>query len=195
VINGDVPRTLFPAGSSPGPVPNLNDQIWDLVSVNAYENYVRNRVLVPSGVSATAGSVPLPGKALAYRFGSTQGGWDSGNLRSVTGGAGWILSVSEVLDVLGAFRRGTLVPASVAQQALDGMLGIDQRLTAPNGVLYNKNGAWGPGDGRVEQSLAYILPENMELVVFANSQFGIRTGQQATSFRGVVTGVYLNNVR
>jgi hypothetical protein len=195
VINGDVPRDLFPLGSSPGPTPNLSDQIWDLMSVNAYENYVRARVLAPSGVSTTAGSVPLPGKALAYRFGSTQAGWNSGNLRSVTGGAGWILSVSEVLNVLGAFRRGTLVPVSVAQQALDGKLGIDQAIPVPNGTLYNKNGAWGTEDGRVEQSLAYILPENMELVLFANSGFGIRIGKEATSLRGVVNGVYLNNVR
>jgi hypothetical protein len=35
--------------------------------------------------------------------------------------------------------------------------------------LYNKNGLWQSGAGQTEQSLAYFLPRDMELVVLANS--------------------------
>ncbi len=37
------------------------------------------------------------------------------------------------------------------------------------GTLYNKNGLWQNGSNQVEQSLAYFLPRDMELVVLANS--------------------------
>jgi hypothetical protein len=61
-------------------------------------------------------------------------------------------------------------------------------------MLYNKNGLWQSGSGplaRVEQSLAYFLPEDMELVVLANSPVGI----PAKFFRSVVSDIYLANLK
>ena len=57
-------------------------------------------------------------------------------------------------------------------------------MPTPLGTLYNKNGRW-TSDGRVEQALAYFLPQGMELVVLTNSPVGVagqvlpRHGDQA----------------
>jgi len=45
--------------------------------------------------------------------------------------------------------------------------------------------------GHVEQSLAYFLPQDMELVVLANSPIG----SPAQFFRDVVTSIYLANIK
>ena len=49
---------------------------------------------------------------------------------------------------------------------------------------------WASGAAQTEQSLAYFLPRDMELVVLANSPIG-NPGQ---FFRDVVTNLYLNNI-
>jgi hypothetical protein len=78
-----------------------------------------------------------------------------------------------------------------AQTMLDDGFGIDVRMSTPLGMLYNKNGAWGDASGRTEQSLAYFLPQNMELVVLTNSP----VGSPSKSFRDVVTNIYLANIK
>lgn len=170
----------------------VNDQIWDVVTINAYKNYVQANVFTPAGVNNVSFE-PLLGykNALAYKFPHlNQGGWDSGNLASVSGGAGWRLSVNEMLKVMDAFRRkNTIVPAAKAQLLLDSAFGIDQIINTPAGKLYNKNGSWG-SNGRTEQCVAYFLPEGMELVVFVNSPINT-TGD---SLRGLVKDVYVANL-
>ena len=119
-------------------------------------------------------------------------GWNSGDLASMSGGAGWHLSVDDLLDVMGAFRRkGTIMTVKQAQTMLDDGFGIDVRTSTPLGTLYNKNGAWGDAGGHVEQSLAYFLPQNMELVVLANSP----VGSPGQFFRDVVTKTYLAKIK
>ena len=49
---------------------------------------------------------------------------------------------------------------------------------------------WQDGSGRAEQSLAYFLPEDMELVVLANSPIGTAND----FFRDIVTDVYVANL-
>ena len=48
--------------------------------------------------------------ALAYNFPVTGNGWNSGDLTTMAGGAGWHMSVDELLRVMAAFRRA--VPSS-----------------------------------------------------------------------------------
>ena len=79
---------------------------------------------------------------------------------------------------------------AAAQTMLDDGFGIDVIESTKLGTLYNKNGLWQSGAGQTEQSLAYFLPRDMELVVFANSPIGA-PGQ---FFRDVVTNIYLDNI-
>jgi len=186
--------------------PLFNDQLWDWVTITTYTQYAQGKIFDPAGVSGA--TLDHPGTAgLAYKGpGDTAKGWNSGNLESVSGAAGWHLSVDQVLNVMGAFRRGGSI---VTSQAAQGMLGngfgvdpftnpqpdvpIPPGLLTPAGELYCKNGRWFDGNGHEEQSLAYFLPEDMELVVLANSPV-IVPGSPEQFFRDVVTQVYLNNL-
>lgn len=170
----------------------LNDQAWDAVTLYHFTNYMQANVFGPAGVSNVKYS-PSGAGALAYAFPHTGGaGWDSGDLTAVAGGAGFRLSTKELLDVLGTVRRkGTILPASKTQYLLDNKFGIDQSIETPAGKIYNKNGSWGTGDGKTEQSVAYFMPGGVEVVVFVNSKIG----SQGFSLRGLVEDVYKSSVK
>jgi CubicO group peptidase (beta-lactamase class C family) len=187
-INGNIaPEATFNFGF----FPNLNDVIWDYVTIQSYVAYVQDFVFSPAGVSGPSLDHP-PGDALAYNFPVNGSGWNSGDLSSVSGGAGWHMSPDDLLDVMGTFRRkGTIMSTTQAQTMLDNGFGIDVRMSTPLGTLYNKNGLWENGSGQVEQALVYFLPQNMELVVLANSPIC----SPAQFFRDVVTNIYLSNIK
>jgi CubicO group peptidase (beta-lactamase class C family) len=182
VMNGVIAaNTTFPAP--------FEDQFWDYVTITAYENYVAQNLFQPAGVSGPTFTHPDP-DALAYAF-PVGGGWNSGDLTTDCGGTSWHMSVNELLNVMGCFRReGTIMSPAAAQTMLDNSFGIDLTESTNLGTLYNKNGLWASGASQTEQSLAYFLPRDMELVVFANSPIGA-TGQ---FFRDVVTNIYLDNI-
>ena len=175
IINGNIAKTAA-----------IGDVAWDVVTINAYSSYMTSMVFTPAGSGGTLSH--SASCALAYNFPPTLPGWNSGALGTVAGGAGWHLSVTQLLDVMGAFRRkGTIMSVAKAQIVMDSGFGIDVIANTPAGRLYNKNGGWGDGAARTEQSLAYFLPENMELVVYANSPVGV----PAKFFRTVVTDLYM----
>ena len=73
---------------------------------------------------------------------------------SESGGAGWHMSVDDLLEIMGTFRRkGTIMSKTQAQTMLDDGFGIDVRMPTPLGTLYNKNGAWGDAAGHVALDL------------------------------------------
>lgn len=206
IINGNISK-----GAYYPPVfgVDLNDWIWDWTTIFAYEAYLQARVFQPSGVGDATLVHPAAG-ALAYVGPNDSGnGWNSGDLRESCGGDGWHLSVNQLLDVMGEFRRGggILTPAD-AQLMLENMFGLDpfvtwkcappdkltlqQGLSTLAGTVYCKNGDWYDGNGRHEQSLVYFLPQDMELAVLVNSQL---VGLPDTFFRDVVTQVYLDNLK
>jgi len=164
------------------------DQIWDALTINHYRDYMQDHVFTPAGVK-NAGFAPAAGGALAYRHPHAgRDGWNSGELQTVSGGAGWRLSCQEVLDVMNHVRRkNTIVSKAKAQTILDSRFGIDQIQNTPAGKTYNKNGAWGTGAGEREQCVAFFLPAGMEAVVFVNSPIG--TGD--FSLRGLVQDAYV----
>jgi CubicO group peptidase (beta-lactamase class C family) len=169
---------------------NSNDVVWDYVTIEAYAKYVRDNVFAPAGV---VGPTLWHGftDALAYGFPPITNGWNSGDLKTMSGGAAWHMSVDELLSVMNHLRRkGTIMSAAHAQQLLDNRFGIDVKQDTPLGKLYNKNGRW-TSNGRDEQALAYFLPQGMELVVLTNSP----VGAPAQSFRDTVTKLYLANVK
>jgi CubicO group peptidase (beta-lactamase class C family) len=172
-------------------LPNINDVFWDFVTVHAYAKYCQDHLFTPSGVSGPSLDHPNP-DALAYKFPVNGPGWNSGDLSSMSGGAGWHMSPNDLLSVMGAFRRNNnIMSTAQAQAMLANGFGIDMTLQTPLGQLYNKNGLWQNGSGQIEQSLAYFLPQDMELVVLANSPIG--PGNQF--FRDIVTNLITANIK
>jgi CubicO group peptidase (beta-lactamase class C family) len=170
----------------------LNDAFWDLNTINAYGSYMQTKVFAPCGV-ANAGFEPLvyTPDALAYPFPyGTTSGWNSGDLKTVAGGAGWRLSIKELLDVMNHVRRkGTIVSATKAQYMLDNYFGIDMMTNTAAGKLYNKNGSW-TNNGKTEQCVAFFMPQGMELALFVNSPIGL----SKLSLRNLVRDAYLNSL-
>jgi hypothetical protein len=165
-INGNIPVdwswTLWPD-------PNFNDWVWDLVTLSAYQWYVNAYVFSPGNVAGPT-LYHEPNYALAYNFPVSGTGWNSGDLTTMAGGAGWHMSVDEFLTVMSTFRRsGAIMSQSAAQTLLDDGFGIDWTVSTPLGTYYAKNGRWSDGSGHEEQSVAFYLPREMELVLLVNS--------------------------
>jgi len=169
IINGDVDRQMMAEAATGDQVPAFVDYAWDAATTDAYLRYVRRNLFEPAGISAPVGFRHGPTDAVAYGLPVGEG-WNSGNLTSVSGGAGWVLSTGEVLAVMGAFRRNGLgMPPPRAQAMMDALWGLNSVFETDIGKVYYKKGRWRSGSGRVEQSGAYFLPNDMELVVLVNS--------------------------
>ena len=171
--------------------PLINDSAWDIVTTDWYLSRAQNHVFTPSGVGNVS-PAPAGKSAFAYQSKSDKQGWNSGDLATQLGGAGFRLSVNDLLSVMGTFRRaGTIVSKAEAQEAIDAMLGLDQMFETPAGKIYNKNGAWADGAGNLEQSVVFFLPENMEVAVLVNSPIGATS----ESLRETVRIAYMNNLK
>jgi hypothetical protein len=206
VVNGDINKDLsWPPflGGVPAPL-WMNDQIWDSATIKAYESYLQAKVFRPSGVIGATLDHPAA-CALAYVGpGDSKPGWNSGNLEESCGCDGWHLSVNQLLDVMSQFRRsGAILTPAAAQAMLDNGFGVDPfingvalptALTTPAGNVYCKPGDWSDSSKQDEQSLAFFLPEDMELVVLVNSMVDGQTGPPNNHFREVVKQTYLNNL-
>lgn len=188
IINGDISK------ATNVPFPPLNRDVgWDAVTLHSYRNYMQANVFTPAGVSDVGFAPPPIGQnALAYPFPpANKTGWNSGDLATMAGGAGWRLSCKELLNVLDHVRRrNTIISSQKAQYMLDNHLGIDQTISTPAGKIYNKNGSWGKG-GKTEQCVAYFLPGHMEVVVFVNSPIGTN----GFSLRGIVKDVFISALK
>ncbi len=171
----------------------MTDSEWDVSSIMWYRYFINEQIFTPAGVNGDVVNKPQQKHALAYNFpvGNTDG-WDSGNLSTILGGAGWRLSVSDLIKIMNLARRhNTIFRANEFQEALDAYLGIDQIINTPAGKIYNKNGGWG-NNGRAEQSVIYFLPDDMEVAVLVNSKINNGSG---TSLRGRVKEAYLSSLK
>ena len=149
--------------------PNFMDTYWDAITLNLYQNYVHANVFAPSGVTDPT-LVHATDDALAYNFPVSGNGWNSGDVTTMAGGAGWHMTVDDVLNVMGTFRRaGTIVSQEQPQTMLDSNFGIDFATSTLLGTLYANNGGWQDNAGHVEQSVLFYVPEDIELVVLVNS--------------------------
>ncbi len=183
-INGTIPVNfnLFFGG--------LADAFWDLITLNAYQLYVIQNLFGPAGVT-DATLTHLPADALAYNFPVSGNGWNSGDLITVAGAAGWHMSVDDLLKIMGTFRRGgAVVSPTQAQSMLDSGFGLDLNRSTPLGNIYGKNGGWS-NNGRLEQSAVYFLPEDMEMAIFINSPVGAGTSW----FLGDAANLFASNIK
>jgi hypothetical protein len=186
VMNGVIPANW----TFPPFIPEaFEDQYWDWITINAYQNYVVQNLFQPAGVSGPTFTHPDP-DALAYAF-PVGAAWNSGDLTADSGGTAWHMSVNDSLDVMGCFRRaGTIMSPADAQGMLDNSFGIDLTQSTSLGTLYNKSGFWQGTDHQAEQSLTYFLPRDMELVALTNSL----VGEPPQGFQELVTKIYLDNI-
>jgi hypothetical protein len=184
VVNGSIPAShVFPASDQ--------DESWDYATAAAYAEYVAHYLFQPAGVYGPTFRHADP-DALGYSFPAGKG-WNTGDGTTTAGGSGWYMSVHQLLDVMGCFRRqGTIMSTAAAQQMLDDRFGIDKDRTkcTPLGMLYNKNGETS-SNGAAVQSVAYFLPRDMELVVFTNSPIG----NPVQDFDILVRNIYLANIQ
>ena len=153
-------------------LPGVTDAYWDLTTIRYYARYVSENIFAPAGVTSTLDHTG--DNAFAYPFPVSVPGWSSGDLSTMSGCVAWHLSVSDLLNVMAAFRRrGTIIDSARAQTMLDRKFGLDEKKDTPLGRIYAKGGFWSSdATGRfVEQSNAFFLPKGMELVILANSPF------------------------
>jgi CubicO group peptidase (beta-lactamase class C family) len=181
-------------------VPPLDlDPVWDYACILYYREYMQDNVFGPAGVENVGFvpdyNIPNASRALAYEpysyeYSDKKKGWDSGDLSTVSGEAGWRLSIFELMSVMNHVRRkNTIIDASTAQSMLEKHYGIDQEESTLAGTWYNKNGYWGSGD-RAEQCVIFFLPDDMELALFVNSP--IANPDMNISLRNTVAHVYRN---
>ena len=138
--DGQRQRPAVAERPAPLEVPDANDRAWDVATLSDYQTYVQANVFGPSGVT-DATLVHEPDDALAYNFPVSGAGWNSGDLTTMAGGAGWHMTIDDVLNVMGTFRRaGTIVSQEQAQTMLDSNFGIDFATFTLLGTLYAKNG-------------------------------------------------------
>jgi len=74
---------------SVSPDATFDDTTWDYVTIQAYLKYVKDHVFTPAKVSGPSLDHPAA-DALAYNFPVSGNGWNSGDLSTVSGGAGWL---------------------------------------------------------------------------------------------------------
>ena len=173
IINGTMPKgAVFH-------FPLSNDGTWDASTISQYKTYVQDKIFTPAGV-ANASFAPTAGpRALAYKGPyalNQEGGWNSGDLSKIAGGAAWRLSTKELLNVMNHVRRmNSIIPAAKAQYMLDNRFGIDAKISTTAGTIYWKNGLLRndtPETSKTEQAVAVFLPNGMELAIFVNSPIG-----------------------
>ncbi len=163
VVNGDVPK------NAPATYP------WDEKTIAAYENYVQRKIFAPSGVTG-ATMLPPRDTALAYDFPVTWPGGQPDKMRCMAGAVGWYMSVDEVLNVMGTFRRGgKIMPPEAATAMMDAQIGFewnygDVGFHSKSGIsVRSKKSLDEDTNIQMLQTAAYFLPDDMELVIFANS--------------------------
>lgn len=205
IIAGTISKDLYLDMPSLFPFPNdfmnwLNrDTLWDFLAIQRYREYILNNVFIPSGVNyaildsdfSRYRNYPanqLQNKAFAYLPDDNgKKGFDSGNLATAAGGAGWRLSVEGLLNILGTVRRkNTIISSRKAKEMFDNSFGIFP-FDTPQGKAYVHNGWWENGEKKVEQTVQFFFPRKMEVVAFANSSIN------GNNLQGVIQDAYMTS--
>jgi Beta-lactamase len=153
------------------PNSNLNDTLWDALSINAYVNYITQNVFVPSFTQASLQPKALD--SLAYSSDLAKAGW-AADAGPSAGTAGWWLSVDEIMNIMNTYwQSDAIVPLSIARRALGDGFGLDGtqgwQIFQNRQDCFMKSGYWSDGMGRTQQCVVAFAPRDIELAVFVNS--------------------------
>jgi CubicO group peptidase (beta-lactamase class C family) len=147
--------------------------VWDVTSTAYFKDYMNKEVFALAGLPTIGFSPEVGGPtAKAYDSNSDNTGRD-GDWSTVAGGAGFYMSVAQVLKTLDAFRNNKIILPTAAnpnraQYMLDNFLGINGTFSSPAGNIYIRKGDWIVG-GKEEQTAIYGLPNNVSMAFFVNS--------------------------
>lgn len=173
----------------------INDLLWDVITRVAYDDYMQTYVFNPVGAYPTLDTNIYT--VLAYPWNSSTAGWDSGNLAASAGGVGWHMTVNEILNVVRAFRQANIVSLGGMADIIQSSWGLNSPIGGEStaaGNIYYKAGRWtrvsNLGTDWTEQCFVILMPNEMELVVFVNSQI---TGQ-GISLTNLVRTLFINNI-
>lgn len=173
-----------PPGVTPLPSVNtslpvtMSDDAMEAGSIEFFDSYTQFVLFEPAGVAASF--APPDDLARYYTWPNPPRGVAGVDERLHAGASGWCLSADDALRAMAAFRRrGVCLTRQRAGQLLTGGFGIDMILETDLGPLYAKNGGMSmihvDEDGTVmgwQQCVGVLLPADMELVVFVNSNLG-----------------------
>ena len=176
----------------------MNDLFWDAITTAAYEDYMQTYVFNP--VAAFPVFDTNSETVLAYRWDSGTAGWDSGDLSCCGGGYGWHMTITEILNVVRAFRAGNIVSLGGEADILNRSWGLNSPLNGEStlaGPIYYKPGRWTTNSnralGRTEQGVVLLLPDDIEIVIFVNSEISDGMGG-FFSLQNLARTVYINNI-
>lgn len=167
IIDGRLPaNTTY---SLPVDNPTLLDALWDIVATKYFQEYMNKEVFSVVGLP-TIGFSPQVGGPTAKAYSSiTDPQGRDGDWSTASGGAGFYMSITQILKTLDGFRGGKIISISRAQYMLDNFLGNnDGAQNVPGGKIYTRLGSWSINDGE-EQTAVYCLPGNINIAVFVNS--------------------------
>ncbi len=146
----------------------LLDSLWDMVSTKYFQEYMNREVFSDVGLP-TIGFTPEAGGPTAKAYSSpTDPQGRDGDWSTVSGGAGFYMSVTQVLKTLNGFRNGDILPVDRAQYMLDNNLGHNGSVSTPAGKVYIRLGGWSINGGE-EQAAIYCLPNNVNIALLINS--------------------------
>ncbi|TDH23510.1 class A beta-lactamase-related serine hydrolase [Segetibacter sp. 3557_3] len=148
--------------------PGLLDSLWDLVCTKYFQEYMNREVFSDVGLP-TIGFTPGVGGPTAKAYSSpTDPEGRDGDWSTVSGGAGFYMSVTQILKTLDGFRNGDIIPAARAQYMLDNNLGHNGSVDTAAGKVYVRLGGWSINGGE-EQAAVYCLPNNVNIALLINS--------------------------
>ncbi len=163
-ILAGVPRTLDQQSS-----PVNIDTLWDLVSANAYANYVNDVLFGPANI-APRNFVADVDAAKGYGTPPIPPGTPSGDATAGAGSTGWHLTIGELTRLIDAVRRGkSILSQKEFGRVLASLYGLDAAETTDAGLVYRKGGRTLFGTNQGMDSAIYIMPNDLELAIFVNS--------------------------
>jgi CubicO group peptidase (beta-lactamase class C family) len=173
----------------------LNDVVWDVMTAQAYNDYMQKNVFSPVGASPRLSKTALT--ALAYRFDASSTGWNTGSFWGSPGGVGWHMTINEILNVARGLRTGQIISGIDAQTLLNQSWGLNSAINGEStdaGRLYYKPGLWQDNNNasvaRTEQGVLLMAPDNVEIVVFVNSP----VTSSGMSLQNLVRTLYKSNI-
>lgn len=145
-----------------------DNDFWDQVSALAYADYVNEKVFAPAGIAPRKFD-PDPRAALAYATPPRAPGAVLGLGETGCGSSEWQLTVEELIRLMDALRRGSIVPRDRAKELLSNGFGVEPVSTRA-GTIYVKGGREiDPTRKKVVDSAIWLMPKGLHLAIFVNS--------------------------